>query len=185
MASLLHTGHLGRILQAGAGPIHAGHDEPALVALTFLPVAILAVLTSVETGARAGLAAAVRLRGAYLGSPAAARLAALGLAISASIHLAIALAEPHAGTLLAVLLALDGTALLAVACSAAALPVPGWRVAGALLLSAGLIAYAVAVSDGLEELDVVGVATKLVELATLGTLVAAARRPTLDGGLFR
>jgi len=87
--------------------------------------------------------------------------------------------------LLAILLALDGTALLAVACWAAVLAVPGWRTAAAALLSAGLVAYAVAVGGGLEELDVVGVATKLVEVATLGTLFAAARRPATDGGLSR
>src|SRR5262249_34196003 len=183
MAPLLHTGHLGKFLQASA--IHAGHSEPALVALTFLPVAIMAALTALEAGARVGLTAAARLRDAYLGSPPASRLAALGLAISASVHVAIAVAEPHGGTLLAVLLALDGTALLAIACWAAVLAAPGWRTAAAALLSAGLVAYAVAVGGGLGGLGVVGRGTQLVEVATLGTLFTAARRPATDGGLFR
>ena len=184
MAPLLHTGHFGHAASA-TGALHAGHHGPALVALTFLPVAVMAALTALEAGISAGLPAAARLRAAYLATPPASRLAALGLAISATVHLALALTVPHGDTLVAVLFALDAAALLAVAGWAAALPVPGWRAVGAGLLGAGLIAYIVAVGGGLEELDVVGVATKLVELATLGLLVAAARRPTPQGGLFR
>src|SRR5262249_59446820 len=135
MPPLLHTGPLGQLRRASA--IHAGHSEPALVALTFLPVAIMAALTALEAGARVGLTAAARLRDAYLGSPPATRLAALGLAISASVHVAIALAEPHGGTLLAVLLALDGTALLAVPRWAAVPPRARLRPARAAPLIAG------------------------------------------------
>lgn len=182
MAPPLHTGHFGHFVQA-TGALHPGHHAPALVALTFLPVAVMAALTAVEAGTSAGLPAAARLHAAYLAAPPASRLAALGLAISGSVHLA--LSAPHGDTLVGVFLALDAAALLAVAGWAAALPVPGWRAVGAALLGAGLIAYIVAVGGGLEELDVVGVATKSVELATLGLIVAAARRPTPHGGLFR
>ena len=184
MAPLLHTGHFGDAASA-TGALHAGHHGPALVALTFLPVAVMAALTALEAGTSAGLPAAARLRAAYLATPPASRLAALGLAISATVHLALALAVPHGDTLVAVLFAFDAAALLAVAGWAAALPVPGWRPVGVALLGAGLIAYIVAVGGGREELDVVGVATKSVELATLGLIVAAARRPTPQGGLFR
>lgn len=184
MATLLHSGHLGQPAQA-TGAFHAGDPGPALVALTVLPVAIMAALTALEAGARADFPAAAGLRAAYLATPPVSRLAALGLAISATIHLALALAAPHGGVLIAVLFALDAVALLAVAAWTSVLAVPGWRTAGAALLSAGLIAYVVAVGVGLEELDLVGVATKLVELPTLGLLIAAAGRPTQRGGLYR
>src|SRR5262249_36571293 len=160
---------IGHAVQA-TGAVHAGDHGPALVALTVLPVAIMAALTALESGARAGFPAAAGLRAAYLATPPVSGLAALGLAISATIHLALALAAPPGRMLIAVLFALGAVALLAVAGWAAVLPVPGWRIPAAALLSAGLIAYVVAVGLGLEELDLMGVATKLVELATLGLL---------------
>jgi hypothetical protein len=55
----------------------------------------MAALTALEAGTSAGLPAAARLRAAYLATPPASRLAALGLAISATVHLALALAPPH------------------------------------------------------------------------------------------
>src|SRR5262245_2451427 len=184
MAPLLHPGHVGQAAQA-TGAIYAADHAPALVALTVLPVAIMAALTALEAGARGDFFAAARLRAAYLATPPASRLAALGLAISATVHLALALATHYGGVLIAVPFALDAVALLAVAGWATVLPVPGWRTAGAALLSAGLIAYVMALGMGLEEFDLVGVATKLVELATLGLLIAAARRPAQRGGLYR
>ena len=184
MSPLLHPGHLGPAVQA-TGAVHAADHGPALVALTVLPVAIMAALTALEVGACADFPAAARLRAAYLAAPPVSRLAALGLAISATVHLALALTAPHGGVLIAVFFALDAVALLAVAGWATVLPVAGWRTAGAALLSAGLIAYVMAVGAGLEEFDLVGVATKLVELATLGLLIAAARRPAQRGGLYR
>ena len=62
---------------SATGALHAGQHGPALVALTFLPVAVMAALTALEAGTSAGLPAAARLRAAYLATPPASRLAAL------------------------------------------------------------------------------------------------------------
>jgi hypothetical protein len=73
--------------------------------------------------------------------------------------------------LLGVLFALDGIALLIASAWSLTRPVRGWRVACSVLLLGGLLAYAGYVASGTETADAVGVATKLVELASLGLLV--------------
>src|ERR1700694_3714948 len=88
-----------------------GDHASAVMALLYLPVVITALFVALEVGASAGLAAAVSVRRAYLNSAPRVRLAALGMVISATIHLALVpshLAEDHVR---AVLFALDGVAL--------------------------------------------------------------------------
>jgi hypothetical protein len=71
----------------------------------------------------------------------------------------------------AVLFALDGIALTAVAISALLLPRSGWRLAAVALLSADVVAYFGYVVAGVEHLEAVGIATKLVELVVIGLVL--------------
>jgi hypothetical protein len=70
-------------------PATGGDHAGALVALPFVPVVVVALLLAVEVGAHAGFAPAIRLRRAYLATPPAVQLAALGMTISAVVHLAL------------------------------------------------------------------------------------------------
>jgi hypothetical protein len=159
-----------------------GDHAVALMALLYLPVVIMAVLVALEIGARAGLEAAADLRRAYLNSPPTVRLAALGMVISATIHLALApshWAEDHVRS---VLFVLDGIGLSGVAIAGLALRLPAWRVAAVGLLGAEICAYLGYVVAGVEQLDAVGIATKLVELAAIAVvLVGSVHRVGSEG----
>jgi hypothetical protein len=149
------------------GGDHAG----PIAALLYLPIVITGLLLALESGTRAGIPAAMRLRNAFIDSSSSARTAAFGMAISATIHLALApshWAEDHVRT---VLFVLDGIALTAVAISALLLPRSAWRVAAVALLSADVVAYFGYVLAGGEQLDAVGIATKLVELVVIGVVL--------------
>jgi hypothetical protein len=149
----------------------AGDHGIAIVALLYLPVAITGVLLALEAGARAGIPAAVGLRRAFLDSSPDVRMAAFGMVVSATIHIALAPSHWSEDHVRAVLFALDGVALTAVAVAALLLRFPAWRAAGVLLLSAEIVAYAGYVVAGVEQLDAVGIATKLVELAVIGVVL--------------
>jgi hypothetical protein len=152
-------------------PAMGGEHAAALAALLSLPVVVMALAIVLEAGARADVIAARRLRALCLATPPAVRLAAMGMATSAVVHLALAPAHVAEDPLLGVLFALDGIALLIASAWSLTRPVRGWRVAGSVLLLGGLLAYAGYVASGTETADAVGVATKLVELASLGLLV--------------
>jgi hypothetical protein len=156
------------------GPM-AGEHGAAMVALLFLPVALMAALTLVEGAARSGSAAAVRLRLTLQETPAPVRLALLGMLVSAAVHLGLAPGHLAEDPVLGALFVLDGAALVAVAAWSLARPGAFWRVAGAVLLLAGVLAYAGYVVTGAEPADAVGVATKVVELAALGLLALPGR----------
>lgn len=145
-----------------------GAHDAALVALLYLPAAVLAFLLYVDVAARLGVPGARAYLAAYERSSAADRLAALLLAVSAAVHLAVA--PGHAADqVTAALFLLDAAALTALAVGAFVLP--RWRLAAAALLVANLAAYAVYVAAGREALDAVGLGTKAVE-ATALALVA-------------
>jgi hypothetical protein len=165
----------------------AGSDHGiAIVALLYLPIAITGVLLAIETGARAGVPAATRMRSAFINSSPAVRTAAFGMVVSATIHIALApshWSEDHAR---AVLFTLDGVALTAVAIAALLLRFSPWRAAGVVLLSAEVVAYVGYVVAGVEQLDAVGIATKLVELAVIGVVVVdSVRRVGSSGNRLR
>jgi hypothetical protein len=162
-----------------------GDHASAVTALLYLPVVITALFVALEFGASAGLATAVSVRRAYLNSAPRVRLAALGMVMSATIHLALVpshLAEDHVR---AVLFALDGTGLSAVAITALMLRRPAWRVAAVGLLSAEICAYLGYVVSGVEQLDAVGIAIKLVELAVIGLVLASPSDAVSPGGSWR
>lgn len=158
-----------------------GEHGPALAVLPFVPVVVLALLLALELGARAGLGPALRLRLAFTATPPAVQLAALGMGISAAVHLALAPDHLAESPVLGGLFALDGAALAVAAAWSLTRPLPGWRPAAVALLLAGVLAYAGFVAAGAEAPDVVGAATKLVELAAAGLIVLpdriAGRRP--------
>jgi hypothetical protein len=98
-------------------------------------------------------------------------MAAFGMVASAAIHIALAPSHWSEDPVRAVLFTLDGVALTAVAIAALMLQFPPWRAAGVVLLSAEIVAYAGYVAAGMEQLDAVGIATKLVELAVIGVVL--------------
>jgi hypothetical protein len=155
------------------GPGHQHYI--ALLSLLYLPVAVLLLLVALDTAARAGSSAALQLRSAYLGTTPDVLLASLGMLVSATVHLVLAVTHLSEAPALACLFALDGVALVAAVLWALVRPFGGWRPAGVSLLSAGVLAYAVSVAVGQETLDPVGVATKVVELAAIGLLVIPSR----------
>jgi hypothetical protein len=147
-----------------------GAHGAALVALLYLPAAVLAFLLYVDVAARLGVPGARTYLVAYQRSRGTAKLAALLLAVSATVHLAVA--PGHAADRwTAALFLLDAAALAALAIGAFALP--RWRPMTAALLAANLAAYAVYVVAGREALDDVGLGTKLVEALALALVVAA------------
>jgi hypothetical protein len=179
----MHT----HVIAGGMDSRMSGGDHAvALLALLYLPVVIMAVLVALEIGARAGLVAAADLRRAYLNSAPTVRLAALGMVISATIHLALApshWAEDHVRS---VLFVLDGIGLGGVAITALTLRLPAWRVAAVGLLGAQICAYLGYVAAGVERPDAIGIATKLVELAAIGLVLAgSSHRVGSEGSWLR
>jgi hypothetical protein len=173
----------------------AGDHGIAIVALLYLPVAVTGVLLALEASARAGVPAAARLRSAFLDSSPGLRTAAFGMVVSATIHIALAPSHWSEDRPLAVLFAVDGVALTTVAIGALLLRFLLWRVAAVVLLSAEIVAYAGYVVAGVEQLDAVGIATKLVELAVIGIVLVGSThhvgssgnrlRESVSGGLLR
>jgi len=153
----------------------AGEHGAALVALLYLPVAVMALLTLLEAVARSGWPPAARLRTAYLQTRPAIQLAALGMVISAVVHLALVPQHLAEEPILGVLFALDGAGLLAVSIWSLTRAVPGWRIAGVVLLVVGVLAYLGYVLIGAESPDTVGIATKVIETAAIGLLVLPGR----------
>jgi hypothetical protein len=189
------------------GTNHAAVGSPehgaALVALLYLPVIVTTALLVIDLGARRRIPIAVRLLGGYLSALPLERLALLGIAMTATIHLALVPGHAAENPTLAALFTLDGLALLAVILWALGLRVPGWRSAGLVVLAVGVVAYVVYLAAGLESPDAVGIATKLLELATMALLLigwsSQTRRHTdirekrrlaallldINGGLYR
>jgi hypothetical protein len=161
--------------------VAGGEHGAALVALLYLPVVVVALLMVVELAARAGFSPALRLRRAYLATRPALQLAALGMIISAVVHLALVPAHLAEEPVLGVLFALDGVALLVAVAWSVTRPIGGWRAASVLLLLGGVLAYVWYVATGRETADAVGLASKLVELASIALLVLPGMRARLAG----
>jgi hypothetical protein len=153
------------------GQMPGGDHAIAIVALLYLPIIVTGTLLALEAGARAGVPAALRARSAFTNSSPGVRMAAFGMVVSATIHLALASSHWSEDHIRAALFMLDGVALTAVAIAALLLRFPAWRAAAVLLLGAEVVAYAGYVAAGVEQLDAVGIATKLVELAVIGVVL--------------
>ena len=153
-----------------------GQHGDALAVLPYLPIVAIAALVSIDLAARLDVPGAGGLLARYQRAPWSRKLAALLMAVSGTVHLAIAPA--HSDPPLAILFLLDGASYGALVLGALALP--RWRSAAAGLLAANLAAYAGCLAAGLESADAVGVGTKVVEGAALTLVVVPPRDlPTL------
>jgi hypothetical protein len=93
--------------------------------------------------------------------------------VTAVVHLALVSAHAREDPKLAKLFALNGA--LFIALSIAAFTWRWWRPAAATLLVLTILAYISHISNGKEDPDQVGIATKLVELVALGLVIVPAR----------
>lgn len=152
--------------------LSGGDHAVVLIALLYLPVILTAALLAAEAGARAGIPAAVSVRRAYTSSAPSVRMAAFGIAISATVHLALAPTHWSEDRTRAVLFTLDAIALSVIAGSALMPRIRAWSAVALAVLSVGILAYLGYVAAGVEQLDGVGLATKLVELVALGLVLA-------------
>jgi hypothetical protein len=146
------------------------HDHlPGLMALMFAaPLAIFA-LAGVQLAARLRYAPAGRALARASAAPTSARLTALLLLIAGAVHAGLIaghLEEPAlAAAFLVAAVAMIGAA------GGALLAASWWRPLAAALLVAVLVAYAATRAAGMEGVDVLGVATALVELSALATVL--------------
>ena len=140
----------------------SGDHAIALMGVLFLPVAVIPVLLALQI-------LAVRFPFAGMlwsridGAEPMTRLASLLLLAMADIHLTLVPVHLGEQPITGVLFLLDGIALTAVALAAFA--TPRWRAAAVVLLIANILAYGLYLGAGWEGADIVGVGTKLVELA--------------------
>lgn len=114
-----------------------------------------------------------RFRQAWAARDPLTRVVAILLLVAGAIHLA--LVPGHTGYPVQQTLFLVNAAAFG-ACFAAIFMVRWWRWPAALLLLATIVAYLVYVGSGKEELDEVGMISKLVELVALGLVLAPHRR---------
>ncbi len=143
---------------------------PALVAAALLPLAAVFV----RMRAKAGDAFMAGLLDAYRSRPAEQRLLVWLLATTAAVHVGLCVSGGHTW-LVPFFLAQAG---LSVVVAHRVVRGRRFRRLAGLVLVGSLFAYAVA-AVALEPPDQVGMATKLVELAALGLVVAPARRTRL------
>ena len=114
---------------------------------------------------------AAGMRQQWNAAPATVRWAAALLLVTAAVHLALPLGHHDSGLLTAAFL---GSAVAYVAMAARAVEGRRWRTLTALLMLATLTAYLVVVARG-EEVDQVGLATAVDELAVLGLCLVPPR----------
>lgn len=114
---------------------------------------------------------AVRRSRRHRGLPVAVQLAAVLMAVSGAVHLALILEHLDTSPVTAGLFFANGIAFLTLAAFAG---MRWWRVWSALLIVSTLVGYAVYVGARLETPDQVGIATKLIELTALGLILVPA-----------
>jgi hypothetical protein len=150
----------------------SGDHAIAPMGVLFLPIAVIPVLLALQLLAgRSVVAGAFWSRIAQAGPM--TRLASLLLLATADIHLTLVPVHLVEQPITGVLFLLDGIALTVVALAAFA--TPRWRAAALVLLIANILAYALYLGAGWESADVVGVATKLVELAGIVVVIRSYR----------
>lgn len=142
--------------------------EVALVSLLFLPVALLLALLTVHRLSRFVWFLRPLAHGIQAASP-ATLVAVLLMLATADIHLVLVPSHLSEDPLRAGLFALDGGAFIAV--SVLAFITPHWRGPASLLIVATIVTYVLYVVTGREDLDLVGVFTKVVEAAALAAVM--------------
>lgn len=154
----------------------AADHQSGLVALLLIPLILWsgAALLRIWTAARLGWA--VRLQSGWALSEPRVRITVTLLLSTAVIHLGLIpghLSEAPQEALLF----LANSVLFCGTAAAAALNLRAWRPAAAVLLAATVLAYAIYVARGVEQVDDLGVVTKLVELTALGLVLLPPARP--------
>lgn len=157
-------------LISGIAPQHI----PAVIAVLLLPAVLWAArrLARAVASGQGDWVAVFLAR--YEDASLATRVTAALLLVTAAVHLALPFGHNGEPSMSLLFLA-SGTAFAALA--AAAFGSRRWRPAAALVLVASIVAYLIASLSGREEPDQVGIATKLVELATLGLVLIPRPRP--------
>lgn len=146
----------------------SGDHTIALMGVLFLPVVVITALLALQTLAtRSAYAAGIWERIAAANS--ATRSGSLLLLATADIHLTLVPVHLGEQPITGVLFLIDGIALTAVALAAFA--TPRWRAPAIGLLAANILAYALYLGAGWEGADVIGVGTKLLELAAIIVVV--------------
>ena len=147
---------------------------PAVVLAVLVPLVLAAGLFGLAALAVSGVAPAARALDRLAGVPASARVLAFLLLLDAVVHLGLVPDHARTEPLLAFLFALSAAALVATAIWV--LRLPGWHLPALALLLANVFAYAYVVNGGWEEMDGVGMACKLLELAALAMVTVDAAR---------
>lgn len=144
-----------------------GDHGGAITALLYLPVFLVAAAFAVDRAAAAGSRIALRFVAGFRQATPARRALALLIFVTATIHAGLVPGHLDEDSTLAALFALDCVALTAAAGTAFGPRPAAWRPAVAALLVANLVAYVAYLAVGAETVDVVGMASKAVELAAL------------------
>lgn len=150
-----------------ADPDHSG----AVTALLYLPVILVALAVAADRLAAAGFSPARSLVAAYRTAPPSRRVVALLLAMTAAIHAGLVPGHLAGDPTLAGLFAIDAVVLAIATLTAFTRGLPLWRTAVAILLAANLAAYFGYVVTGAESTDVIGVATKAIEVIALALVI--------------
>lgn len=152
------------------------HDHlPALSALLFSAPLVILALAGVELAAARGSSAARNAIGRASATATTGKVAALLLMLAGAIH--IGLVPGHVDEpALAAAFAVAGAGLVGLA-GAALLGISRWRPTAAAALAAVVVAYSVSRLAGMEEVDVLGLATTALEVIALALVVVSPRTP--------
>ena len=156
-----------------------GPHSAAIVGLLYLPILMFVFVMAMQAGTLANIPLAKRFSRGYRTAGPAAQLAVLAMAMSATVHLSLApthFAEDH---VLGVFFALDGIAVAAVILGVYLSHF--WRLPALVLLTATLLAYAFYILTGREEVDAIGIFTKLMELSAAALIVFGDRSDIILG----
>jgi hypothetical protein len=166
---------------ASSDMLAMGHHGAAIVGLLFLPILIFTLVLAMQAGSLAGVGLARRFEAGYRNAVTAAHMAALALAMTAAIHLSLVPGHFAEDRVLGTLFALAGIAF-----GGAAMAVylgSAWRTPALLLVATSLLAYAFYILNGREDVDAVGIFTKLVELSAALVILFDTRSNQLIGRL--
>jgi hypothetical protein len=133
-----------------------GHLPGLIGGLVALPIAVLAVRRSPW----------------HSDAPAPVQIAAVLMAVSGAVHLALIPHHLPSSPLTSALFFLNGLAFIGLA---ALVAWRWWRIASALLIVLTILGYVVYIGAQLETSDQVGIATKLIELTALGMILVPVR----------
>src|SRR6266700_2632970 len=153
------------------GAMSHGAHAPALVALLYLPVGVIAGMVAVDLTARARIGLAMAFLRRYRRAPGWARLLSLLLLAVAAIHAGLVPGHAAVDRIRSVAFAFDAAALAGL--TVWVLVAGGWQPAAVVLLLVNLAGYGFYVAAGLEVLEPIGIACKLLEGSALAVIARA------------